>query len=258
MRLRLNRYLAMAGIASRRACEDLIRQGLVEVNGKPVHLLSTEIDPEKDRITFDGRPVKVESKHLYILLHKPLNYITTADDEKGRDSVLDLINIAERVFPVGRLDYDTTGLLLVTNDGELAHRLMHPKYGVDKTYLAELNAKITDEQMAKLRKGIRLSDGLTAPCKAVKIGKELVEITIHEGRNKQVKRMFRKLGFKVRALHRVRYGPISLGKLKYGQWRHLKPFETEALKQIAGMIPDEQKTDHHDRRAGLIGKKHDG
>ncbi len=233
--MRLNRYLAMAGIASRRACDDLIRQGLVTVNGRTVRLLSTEIDPDKDKIVFDGKTVTVERKQIYILLHKPLNYVTTADDEKGRDSVLDLINIAERVFPVGRLDYDTTGLLLITNDGELAHRLMHPSYGVEKTYLAELNNKISEEQVNRLRKGIQLSDGKTAPCKAFKIGKELVEITIHEGKNKQVKRMFRKLGFKVRSLHRIHYGPVSLGKLKYGQWRFLKPYEIESLKKTAGL-----------------------
>jgi 23S rRNA pseudouridine2605 synthase len=134
---------------------------------------------------------------------------------------------------------------------------MHPTYNVDKTYLAELNTKINDEQLNHLRKGVQLIDGKTAPCKAFKVGKELVEITIHEGRNKQVKRMFRKLGFKVRSLHRIRYGPISLGKLKYGQWRNLKPFEIEALKITVGLTEHEPKeTDHYDRRSGGIRKEH--
>ena len=225
----------MAGIASRRACDDLIRQGLITVNGRTVHLLSTEIDPDKDKIIYDGRRITVEDKKIYIMLHKPLNYVTTADDDKGRDSVLDLINIAERVFPVGRLDYDTTGLLLITNDGDLAHRLMHPTYGVEKTYIAELNSKIQEDQIGILRKGVQLIDGKTAPCKAFKIGKELVEISIHEGRNKQVKRMFRKLGFKVRSLHRIKYGPVTIGKLKYGQWRNLKQAEIDALKKTVGL-----------------------
>ena len=225
----------MAGVASRRSCDDLIRQGLISVNGRTVHLLSTEIDPDKDKIIYDGRRITVEDKKIYIMLHKPLNYVTTADDDKGRDSVLDLINIAERVFPVGRLDYDTTGLLLITNDGDLAHRLMHPTYGVEKTYIAELNSKIQEDQIGILRKGVQLIDGKTAPCKAFKIGKELVEISIHEGRNKQVKRMFRKLGFKVRSLHRIKYGPVSIGKLKYGQWRNLKQIEIDALKKTVGL-----------------------
>lgn len=238
--IRLNRFVAMAGIASRRDADELIRQGEISVNGFVVDDLSFMVNPQKDIVIYRGQILKPEKKKIYILLHKPMNYVTTADDEKERDSVLDLINIPERVFPVGRLDYDTTGLLIITNDGDLAHRLMHPKYGVEKTYLAELNDKISEVHLNQLRRGIQLSDGKTSPCRVRKLGKELVEIRIHEGRNKQIKRMFRKLGFKVRALHRIRYGPIELGKLKYGQWRYLKPYEITALKESAGIQTDEE------------------
>jgi 23S rRNA pseudouridine2605 synthase len=234
-KIRLNRYMAMAGVDSRRDCDELIKAGRVSVNGAVTDILSTEIDPEKDVVELDGRALLINVKWVYILLHKPLKYVTTVHDDKGRDSVVDLIKSDVRVYPVGRLDYDTTGLLLLTNDGELTYRLMHPKFGVEKTYIAELSKKISEQELNLLRRGVMLVDGKTAPAKAVKLGKQLVEITIHEGKNKQVKRMFRKLGFKVRSLHRSKYGPILLGKLKYGQYRMLKPFEVTALKKLVGM-----------------------
>ncbi len=233
--MRLNKYLATAGVASRRSSDELIKEGRVTINGNAVNDLATVVDVELDAIAVDGRPVYLKTKDVYIMLYKPLNYVTTVKDEKGRDSVVDLVKIAERVFPVGRLDYDTTGLLLMTNDGELTFRLSHPKFGVEKTYIAVLNKKISDQEVAQLRKGVELFDGKTAPCKAVKLGKEVVQISIHEGKNKQVKRMFRKLGFKVRELHRTQYGPLRLAKLKYGQWRHLRHPEIEALKKAVGL-----------------------
>lgn len=233
--MRLNRFLAEAGLASRRSSEDIILEGRVTINGHPVSDLATEVDPELDQVMVDGKRIHLKQKNIYILLHKPLNYVTTVKDEKGRDSVVDLIKISERIFPVGRLDYDTTGLLLLTNDGELSFRLTHPKFGVEKTYIAVLNKRITEKELIILRKGVRLFDGTTSPCKAKKLAKEAVEITIHEGKNKQVKRMFRKLGFKVRQLYRIRYGQLMLGKLKYGQWRNLKPQEVDALKKIVGL-----------------------
>ncbi|KAB2879076.1 rRNA pseudouridine synthase [bacterium] len=233
--MRLNKYLATAGVASRRSCDEVIKEGRVTVNGNTVSDLSTFVDVELDKVEVDGRPVHVKTKDVYILLHKPLNYVTTVKDEKGRDSVIDLVRISDRVFPVGRLDYDTTGLLLMTNDGELTFRLSHPKFGVEKTYVAVLNKKINEQELSYLRKGVVLIDGKTAPCKAIKLGKEVVQITIHEGKNKQVKRMFRKLGFKVRELHRTQYGPLHLAKLKYGQWRNLRPPEVQALKKAVGL-----------------------
>ncbi len=233
--IRLNRFLAMSGVDSRRDCDELIRSGRVSVNGVRADQLSTEVNPDTDRVELDGRALSLSVKRVYYLLYKPLKYVTTVHDEKGRDSVVDLIKTDIRVFPVGRLDYDTTGLLLLTNDGELAYRLMHPKFSVEKTYIAELSKKITEYELNQLRRGIQLSDGKTAPAKAVKLGKQTVMITIHEGKNKQIKRMFRKLGFKVRTLHRTKYGPVSLGKLKYGQYRVLKPAEVAALKKTVGL-----------------------
>ncbi len=234
--MRLNKFLATAGVASRRSCDEIIREGRVTVNGEPVTDLATVVDIELDRVEVDGKHVSLKTKDIYILLHKPLKYVTTVKDEKGRDSVVDLIKINDRIYPVGRLDADTTGLLLLTNDGELAYRLAHPKFGVEKTYIAGLNKKADEKDLITLRRGVNLIDGKTAPCKAFKIGKEAVQITIHEGKNKQVKRMFRKLGYKVRTLHRSQYGPIQLGKLKYGMWRNLKPNEILALKKIVGLL----------------------
>ncbi len=233
--MRLNKYIASAGIASRRSSEELIKEGRVTRNGHVVTDLATVVDVEIDRVEVDGRPIYVKRSDVYIMLHKPLNYVTTVKDERGRDSVMDLVKISERVFPVGRLDTDTTGLLLLTNDGELSFRLAHPKFGVEKTYVAALNKKIDERELQTLRKGVVLIDGKTAPCKAVKLGPTVVEITIHEGKNKQVKRMFRKLGFKVRELHRTKYGSLLLAKLKYGQWRNLRPQEVDALKKAVGL-----------------------
>jgi len=233
--MRLNKFLADAGVASRRSSESIIREGRVTINGFVVTDFATDVDVDLDKVEVDGRPVHVHQKNVYIMLHKPMNYVTTVKDEKGRDSVVDLVKIAERVFPVGRLDYDTTGLLLMTNDGELAFRLTHPKFGVEKTYVAVLSKKIGEQELAKLRRGVQLFDGRTSPAKVTKLGKEIVEITIHEGKNKQVKRMFRKLGFKVRQLYRTKYGSIMLAKLKYGQWRNLRPQELESLKKLVGL-----------------------
>jgi 23S rRNA pseudouridine2605 synthase len=234
--MRLNRYLASAGVASRRSCDEIIKEGRVTVGVRVVDDPAFDVDMEIHVVKVDNRRIRVAHRLVYVMLHKPLRHVTTVKDEKGRDSVVDLVNVSERLFPVGRLDYDTTGLLLLTNDGELTFRLMHPKFGVNKTYVALLNKKIGDQEVAQLRRGVELFDGKTAPCKGVKLGKELVQVTIHEGKNKQVKRMFRKLGFKVRELHRSEYGPLKLGKLKYGQWRYLKPQEIEALKKVTGLV----------------------
>jgi 23S rRNA pseudouridine2605 synthase len=233
--MRLNHFLASAGVTSRRSAETIVREGRVKVNGQVVTDVARDVDPDLDTVLVDGASVRVVTRLVYVMLHKPVKYVTTVKDEKGRDSVVDLVNITERVFPVGRLDYDTTGLLLLTNDGELSYRLTHPKYGVRKTYVAVLNKKIGDRELAHLRRGVELFDGKTVPSQAVKLGTQVVEVTIHEGKNKQVKRMFRKIGYKVRELHRSRLGPLHLGKLKYGQWRHLRPQEVQALKKAVGL-----------------------
>ncbi len=233
--MRLNKFLAEAGIASRRSSESIIREGRVTINGHVVTDVAREVDVSLDAVEVDGKSAHVKRHNVYVLLHKPKGTVTTVKDERGRDSVVDRVKISDRVFPVGRLDYDTTGLLLLTNDGDLAYRLMHPKFGIEKTYVAVLSKKITESELQKLRRGVPLIDGKTAPCKAVKLGKEVVALTIHEGRNKQVKRMFRKLGFKVRELHRTAYGPVQLGRLKYGAWRNLKPNEVMALRKAAGL-----------------------
>lgn len=233
--MRLNRYLAAAGVASRRSCDEIIKEGRVTINDRVVSDPSFEVDGEIHVVEVDRRRVHLVQKLVYIMLHKPLRHVTTVKDERGRDSVVDLVGVSERVFPVGRLDYDTTGLLLLTNDGELTFRLMHPRFGVEKTYVAVLNKKVGEGDVATLRRGVVLMDGKTAPCRAVRLAKEVVQITLHEGKNKQVKRMFRKLGFKVRELHRSEYGPLKLGRLKYGQWRFLKPQEVAALKRVAGL-----------------------
>lgn len=233
--MRLNKYLAAAAVASRRSCDEIIREGRVTVNDRVIDDPAFDVDQEIHEVKVDRRVIKVVERLVYVILHKPLRHVTTVKDEKGRDSVVDLVNLPDRVYPVGRLDFDTTGLLLLTNDGDLTYRLMHPKFGVEKTYIAVLNKKINDHDVVQLRRGVDLFDGRTSPCKAIKLGKEVVQVTIHEGKNKQVKRMFRKLGYKVRELHRSEYGPIKLGKLKYGQWRFLKPPEIEALRAVAGM-----------------------
>ncbi len=233
--MRLNHFLASAGVTSRRSAETIVREGRVKVNGQVVTDVARDVDPDLDTVLVDGASVRVVTRLVYVMLHKPVKRVTTVKDEKGRNSVVDLVNITERVFPVGRLDYDTTGLLLLTNDGELSYRLTHPKYGVRKTYVAVLNKKIGDRELEHLRRGVQLFDGKTVPSQAVKLGTQVVEVTIHEGKNKQVKRMFRKLGYKVRELHRSRLGPLQLGKLKYGQWRHLRPQEVQALKKAVGL-----------------------
>jgi len=233
--MRIAKFLAAAGVDSRRKCDKLVRNGLVTVNGKVNTDLTISIAPEQDEVRVDGQRVEIPRTKVYIVLNKPPGILTTVRDEKGRTTVRDLVPVSERVFPVGRLDGDSTGLLLLTNDGDLAHRCTHPRFGVRKTYVARLNNRITEKELRRLRQGIRLQDGPTAPAEARKLNTDTVELIIHEGRNKQVKRMFRKLGYKVRELHRVAYGPVLLGRLKDGHWRKLKPVEIKSLKEQVGL-----------------------
>ena len=225
--MRLNAYLARAGVASRRGAEELIRAGRVRVNGE-VAGLATFVE-RTDRVELDGRPLELEPL-AYVLLHKPAGVVTTASDPHGRRTVVDLLNLQQRVVPVGRLDADTTGALLLTNDGPLAHRLMHPRYEVDKVYEVEVERNPDDEALRRLAEGIELDDGPTAPAGVRRVGPSRLELTLHEGRKHQVKRMCEAVGHPVRRLHRLRYAGLTVAGLDPGEWRELTREEVAALR----------------------------
>jgi pseudouridine synthase len=227
--VRLNAYLARAGIASRRKADELIKQGRVTVNGEPGQL-NTFVEP-RDRVELDGR--RLEPQPLaYVLLHKPAGTVTTASDPQKRPTVVDLVDHPARVVPVGRLDADTTGALLLTNDGELAHRLAHPRYGVEKVYEAEVEGEPSDEALARLEQGVELDDGPTAPAKARRVAPSTSELTIHERRKHQVKRMLAAVGHPVTRLRRSRYAGLTLNGLEPGAWRELEPGEVARLQSL--------------------------
>jgi 23S rRNA pseudouridine2605 synthase len=225
--MRLNAYLARAGVASRRGAEDLIRAGRVRVNGEVAGLV-TFVEP-RDIVEVDGSPIEPEPL-TYVLLHKPPGVVTTARDPQGRPTVVGLVGHERRVVPVGRLDADTTGALLLTNDGPLAHRLMHPRYEVGKVYEAEVEGEPSDEALAQLAEGVVLDDGRTAPARVRRLGPSRVELTIHEGRKHQVKRMLQAVGHPVRRLHRNRYAGLTLDGLAPGEWRELTSDEVKRLR----------------------------
>jgi 23S rRNA pseudouridine2605 synthase len=237
--VRLQRYLAHAGIASRRKAEELIVRGSVRVNGAVVRELGTVVDPTHDRVEFEGRLVAPAPSHAYFVLHKPFGVVTTMHDPQGRRTVADILRagaLTRRVVPVGRLDYDTAGVLLLTDDGDLAHVLTHPRFGVEKTYRATLRGRLTQEQIATLRAGVRLDEGQAAPAelRVVAVGRThaVVDITIHEGRNRQVRRMFEHVGHQVESLVRLRFGPIALGDLAPGSLREATEKELRELRAI--------------------------
>jgi 23S rRNA pseudouridine2605 synthase len=225
--MRLNAYLARAGIASRRKADELIKAGRVRVNGAPGEL--NTFVASGDRVEVDGRAVE-KQRLAYLLLHKPVGVVTTAHDPGGRPTVLELVPRAPRVVPVGRLDADTTGALLLTNDGGLAHRLAHPRYEVAKVYVAEVEGEPSDEVLRRLAEGIELEDGPTAPAEARRLGPSRIELTLHEGRKHQVKRMCEKVGHPVRALHRSVYAGLALAGVEPGAWRELTAAEVEGLR----------------------------
>ncbi|RXZ76901.1 rRNA pseudouridine synthase [Paenibacillaceae bacterium] len=236
---RLQKILAQAGVASRRKCEELILSGQVTVNDEPVTTLGVKADPEQDIIAVNGKRIRSEKK-LYIMMNKPKGVITSAHDPQGRKVVADFLpEIKERVYPVGRLDYDTEGLLLLTNDGEFANLLTHPKHHVPKTYLATVKGVPHGSLLDKLAKGIQLEDGMTAPAQVeyfdVDTDKKqaTISITIHEGRNRQVRRMFEAISHPVTRLKRVRFGELSLFNLQRGKSRHLTPKEVDGLLALA-------------------------
>jgi 23S rRNA pseudouridine2605 synthase len=230
---RLQKVLARAGLASRRVCEDLIAEGRVRVNGE-VADLGRRVDPAADVIEVDGALVPVAPGLVHYLLNKPAGVVTTAADTHGRPTVVDLVPSDPRVFPVGRLDADTEGLLVLTNDGELTHRLTHPSFGVEKEYLASVEGDPSPAVLRRLREGVDLEDGRTAPAKAVRVSAGLIRLTIHEGRNRQVRRMCEAVGHPVVRLVRSRIGAVADRKLKPGEWRELAPDEVRALAASVG------------------------
>ncbi len=225
--MRLNAYLARAGVASRRGADELIKAGRVRVNGEPGQL-NTLVE-EDDRVELDGLPVTAQ-RLAYVLLHKPPATVTTARDPHGRQTVVDLVPREPRVVPVGRLDADTTGALLLTNDGPLANRLAHPRYGVEKVYEAEVEGEPDDAALEALRTGIDLDDGRTAPARVRRLAPKKIELVLHEGRNHQVRRMLEAVGHPVVRLHRSAYAGLTLEGLEPGRWRELEPSEVERLR----------------------------
>ena len=230
---RLQKVLARVGIGSRRICEDLIAEERVKVNGE-IAELGRRVDPDHDLVEVDGAPIGIRPGLVHYLLNKPAGVVTTAADPQGRPTVIDLVPAEPRVFPVGRLDLQTEGLLLLTNDGELANRIAHPSHGVDKEYLAEVEGTPSRAALRTLREGVELDDGRTAPAAASLVDASLVKLTIHEGRNRQVRRMLDAVGHPVTRLIRTRIGPITDRHLAPGSWRSLTPAELRALEAAVG------------------------
>ena len=232
--IRLQKYRAEVGVASRRKCEEFIQQGRVKINGN-VATLGEKVNPGVDKIEFDNKPIGKIEEHVYILLNKPIGYVTTAKEQFGRDSVLDLVKVKQRIVPVGRLDMYTSGALLLSNDGDFIYKVTHPKHEVDKTYTVTLKGIVTNEDVQKLKNGVKIEDYVTKPAqvKILKTDEEKnisrLAITIHEGKNRQVRKMCEAIGKKVQALHRTKIGNIEVKELKLGTWRYLKPEEVEYL-----------------------------
>ena len=232
--IRLQKYLAEAGIASRRKCEEYIEQGRVKVNNQ-IATLGMKVNPDIAEVFFDGKKIENKEKLVYILLNKPIGYVTTAKDQFSRDSVLDLVKVKQRIVPVGRLDMYTSGALLLSNDGDFVYRITHPKHEIDKTYTVTVKGIVTDEEVEQLRNGVEIEDYTTKPAK-VKILKtdeekqiSRLEIVIHEGKNRQVRRMCEAVGRKVLALHRTKIGNISVKDIPLGKWRFLRKEEIKKL-----------------------------
>jgi len=251
----LQKILSQAGIASRRESETIIQQGRVTVNGAVVTELGSKADPETDAITVDGKPLSIEEKRVYLLLYKPVGYMTTMKDPEGRPIVTDLLTgVKERVYPIGRLDYNTEGLLLLTNDGALANILMHPSHEVDKGYLVRVSGQVSPAQIKKLSEGVKLEDGMTAPAKVVPMSESeqnsWISITIHEGRYRQVRRMCEAVGLSVVRLKRARYDFLEIGEMKPGDYRFLEPEEVTRLRRKT--VPSSGRAP---RKTGVIAKR---
>lgn len=236
-KIRVQKFLSEAGICSRRKAEELILQGKIKVNGKIINELGTKINPDKDIIEYNGKKVnKNVQKHVYILLNKPIGYVTTTNDQFGRPTVLDLVKINKRVLPVGRLDMYTSGALILTDDGEFINKVTHPKHEITKSYIATVKGIVSKEDIEKLKKGVNIDDEYVtseAKAKIIKIDNEKdisrIEIVIHEGKNRQVRKMCEAIGKKVLALHRTKIGRIEAKSIKLGAWRYLSEKEIESL-----------------------------
>ena len=236
---RLQKVLANSGVASRRQCEELILQGKVKVNGKVITELGTKVDKDKDIIEYNGKPINGKSKKIYILLNKPIGYVTTVKDQFDRDTVMDLVKVKERVVPVGRLDMYTSGALLLSNDGEFINKMTHPSFEINKTYNATITGKISEEEVKALTDGVEIDDnGITyktkpAIVKILKIDEEKnisrVQITIHEGKNREVRKMIESLGKKVLALHRSKIGDLTVKDIQLGKWKYLTEKDIQKL-----------------------------
>ena len=236
---RLQKIIARAGIASRRHAEALIESGVVSVNGAVVTTLGTKVDPDRDRVFVNGQPIRPAERKTYLLLNKPLHYITSRSDPQGRPTVMDLVKeIPESIYPVGRLDFDSEGLILLTNDGDLAAALMHPSREVEKTYHVKISERLTEAQMAKIAGGgIALPSGKTAPCQIRFLRAtsqySWVELVLHEGKNREVRRIMQKMGHPVNKLKRVAYAFLKVGDLAPGEWRMLTPVEVDRLRKLS-------------------------
>ncbi len=231
--VRLQKYIADCGVASRRKAEEFIKQARVKVNGTVVTEMGIKVS-DADLVEVDGKIIKPENKKVYILLNKPAGYVTTVKDQFGRPTVIDLLKgVKERVFPVGRLDYETTGLLILTNDGDFAYRMTHPKHEVEKTYLATIAGIPTGDEISRFERGLRIEDYITAPAKFKIVAKNkqncVAEITIHEGRNRQVRKMCEAIGHPVLSLKRISIGKLFIGNLAEGDWRELTQDEIKSL-----------------------------
>ncbi len=235
---KLQKVLARMGIASRRVVEEHILDERVQVNGEIAHI-GQRVNIAEDEILFDGTPIRVKPDLVYYLLHKPVGVISTAKDPQGRETVIDLLPDEPRVFPVGRLDKESEGLLIVTNDGDLTYRLTHPSHGVEKEYLAAVEGKVSRGDLRKLREGIELEDGMTAPAKVSQVDDGVVKIIIHEGKNRQVRRMFQMIGHPVKRLVRTRIGNLVDHKLQSGQWRLLDALELLDFESATVLIEDD-------------------
>lgn len=247
MEIRLQKMIAGTGLSSRRKAEALIAAGRVTVNGKVVTELGTKVDPERDHVKVDGKHLEGAQPFVYLVLNKPKNVMSTLNDPGGRPTVKDFLHgVSVRVFPVGRLDFDSEGLMLLTNNGDLAQALLHPRYHVPKTYLIKVKGVLTDEEIAQLQRGVKLEDGMTSPAvvKKVKIAQQnsWLEITIREGRKHQVKRMLEAVGHLVIKLMRVKMGPLTLGDLGSGEFRFLTDREANALRELVDQRLELEKT----------------
>lgn len=238
MKMRLNRFLASCGIASRRAAEVYIKAGRVTIDGTVVKELGTTVDISGQQVCVDGKSMMPVRQKIYVLLNKPKGYVTTAKDEKGRRTIFDLVGVKERLFPVGRLDSDSEGLLLLTNDGDLAHRMMHPRYKLIKTYRVKLDRDFNKNDFTRLTQGVELDDGVTAPCQANFFvdAANRIEIKLFEGKKRQIRRMFEALAYDVKALKRVQMGPLLLTGTLRGEWRYLTKGEIKQLYMATGLL----------------------